>query len=112
MAKSSCETEYVAIDAAASEAVWLRLLLSELGHPQDPTLLYVDNLGSIDLAHNPENHNRTKHIDVRYHYIRQLVENREIELRWIETGRMLADTLTKPLGSVKFSEFRAQMGVD
>ena len=64
VAKLSCETEYVTIDAAVSEAVWLRLLLSELEHPQNLTLLYVDNLGSIDLAHNPRNHNQTKHIDV------------------------------------------------
>lgn len=110
--KSSCEAEYVAVDSAASEAVWLRLLLSELGYPQNPTTIYVDNNGSIDLAHNPENHNRTKHIDVRFHYIRQLVENNEVELPWIETGKMLADTLTKPLGPAKFIQFRAQMGVD
>lgn len=111
IAKSSCEAEYIALDAAASEAVWLRLLLKELGYPQGPTMIYEDNTSCIDLAHNPENHNRTKHIDVKFHYIRQLIENKEIELSWLETSKMVADTMTKPLGPSKFDDFKAQMGV-
>jgi len=111
VAKSSCEAEYIALDAAASEAVWLRLLLKELGYPQGPTMIYEDNTSCIDLAHNPENHNRTKHIDVKFHYIRQLIENKEIEISWLETGKMVADTLTKPLGPSKFDEFKAKMGI-
>jgi hypothetical protein len=108
--KSSCEAEYVALDSAASEAIWISGLMSELGYPQT-AILNGDNRGSIDLAHNPEHHNRTKHIDVRYHWIREKVANKEVELRWVDTNHMIADILTKPLTATKFNVFKEAMGV-
>lgn len=112
MTKSSCEAEYVALDSAASEAIWLRQLMLDLGYPQvKPTLIFEDNNGSISLALNPEHHNRTKHIDVRYHYIRQLIENHQVELAWCDTNAMIADILTKPLGTAKFHTFSTAVGL-
>ena len=72
---------------AGSEIVWLRGLLEDLGvTPNGPTTLYADNQGAIRLANNPENHRRTKHIAVRYHYTRELIENSTLKLVYKETG--------------------------
>ena len=71
VAQSTAEAEYVAANDAVREAVWLRLLLEELGlKQQGATLLWQDNQGAIAIAKNPESHSRTKHIDVKHHYIR------------------------------------------
>ena len=109
---SSCEAEYVAQAAAAQEAVWLRRLLSELNCPQQgPTQLFADNQGAIALAKNPENHARTKHIDVKYHFIRQEVSRGSVVLQYIGTGDMLADALTKAVPGPKTEDFRRGIGL-
>jgi hypothetical protein len=95
---STTESEYIAAATASKEAIWLRTLLNEIGHPcNKPTTLYVDNQCSIRLVRNPEFHKRTKHIDVKYHYIRERVENREIEVTFVPTEAQLADIFTKAL---------------
>ena len=112
VAKSTCEAEYMGQSDAGSEIVWLRGLLKDLGiHPIGPTTLYADNQGAIRLANNPENHRRTKHIAVKYHYTRELVENNTLKLVYKETRDMLADCLTKPLGRTKFEPVLPRMGL-
>ena len=112
VAKSTCEAEYMGQSDAGSEIVWLRGLLEDLGvTPNGPTTLYADNQGAIRLANNPENHRRTKHIAVRYHYTRELVENSIVKLVYKETRDMLADCLTKPLGRTKFEPVLPRMGL-
>jgi hypothetical protein len=105
---STTEAEYVALCQGSKEAVWLRDLLRELGFVQflgdsREVQMYSDNQGCIALAENPENHARSKHIDVQYHYTRQLVEYGKIKLDYCPTEDMLADVLTKPLGFRAFS---------
>ena len=70
---STAESEYVALSQAAQEAVWLRRLLEEIGMDltQNPTLIHEDNQGAIAIARNPVAHARTKHIDIRYHFVRE-----------------------------------------
>ncbi|CAI7800733.1 unnamed protein product [Closterium sp. NIES-54] len=98
IALSSTEAEYVALTRGGTEAVWLRRLLAELGHQQEgPTPIYVDNQATIGLAKNSVLHGRTKHIQIRHHFIRKLVEDNEVELRYIKTNMQPADFLTKPL---------------
>ena len=112
VAKSTCEAEYMGQSDAGSEIVWLRGLLEDLGiPPTGPTTLYADNQGAIRLANNPENHRRTKHIAVKYHYTRELVENNTLKLVYKETRDMLADCLTKPLGRTKFEPVLPRMGL-
>ena len=106
---STTEAEYVALCQGSKEAVWLRKLLQETGFPQflGESLgiqMYSDNQSCIALAENPENHSRSKHIDVQYHYSRQLVEQGVIKLDYCPTKDMLADVLTKPLGSRGFTK--------
>ncbi|TPX55991.1 DNA-directed DNA polymerase, partial [Powellomyces hirtus] len=97
-ALSTAEAEYIALAECAKEALWIQGLLSELSATeQTAVLIYEDNQAAIKLAANPTHHQRTKHIDVRYHFLRDLVSNERIHLQYIESKLMLADTLTKPL---------------
>ena len=112
VALSSCEAEYVALCGAGQEVVWLRSLLADIGFPQKrPTVVGEDNQGALCLAKNPKDHNRTKHIDIKYHYTRQLICSNQLEIEYIPTGKMIADTMTKGLPKPKFVEFRSSMGV-
>ena len=112
VALSSTEAEYVALCSASQEVVWLRNLLKEIGFPQlNSTLVYEDNQGAMCLAKDPKDHSRTKHIDIKYHYTRELVAKKILQLEYVPTGEMIADTLTKSLPKPKFQKFRSAMGV-
>jgi hypothetical protein len=104
VALSSAESEYMAASAAAQEAIHLRALLASLGFPQeDPTVIWDDSQGCIAMSKNPIQHKRTKHIDIRYHFVREAVERKDIKLCYIPTQEQLADLLTKavPKGTVQ-----------
>jgi hypothetical protein len=105
---STVEAEYIALCTGAKQAVWLRELFIELGqdqflsgNPGQPVRIYGDNQGALALVENPENHQRTKHIDVQYHYIRYLVDTKKVEVDYCPTDEMAADALTKPLARTK-----------
>ena len=112
VATSTSQAEYQAVSSASREAIWLRTLLNELGfRQQNTTTIHQDNMSSISLAHNPVNHRRTKHIDIIYHHIRELIESKEIMLTYCPTDQMTADIMTKPLPRHKFELHRSQMGI-
>ena len=112
IALSSTEAEYVAAAHAAKEAVWLRRLLTTLGLDlTDPTVLHVDNQSAIAIARNPEFHDRTKHIEVRHHFLRKLVDDEQIMPTYLATGDQLADALTKGLSREKHEKFSRGMGL-
>ena len=112
MALSSCEAEYIAATSATCQGVWLNRLISELkGVAERPMKLLVDNQSAIILCKNPVHHNRNKHIDTRYHFIRQCVEEKRIEVVYVKTEDQLADVLTKSLGRLKFLEMRGRLGI-
>lgn len=97
---SSTEAEYKAATSAAKEAVWDRRCLADMGQKQkQPTTLYRDNMGAIALSGNPVFHSRTKHVAVHHHYIRDVIAEGEIDLKYIQTTDNLADVLTKSLPS-------------
>ena len=94
---SSTEAELKAADEAARECTYMRSLLKGFGLPQQgPTIIFEDNQGCIKLIQNPIYHSRTKHIDVRYFYIRELIEAGILQIEYIPTEHQLADLLTKP----------------
>ena len=112
VALSSTEAEYVAASLACQEAVWLRVLLEDISFVQNkPTIIKEDNQGAIALSRNPKYHPRTKHIDIKHHFIRDKVAKKEVVLDYCPTEEMLADLLTKPLGKTMFQHFRELMGV-
>ena len=87
VALSTCEAEYVATATAACQVVWLRRLLGELtGVEAHPPALMVDNLPAIALAKNPVLHNQSKHIDVKFHFLRDCVDGGQIVIEFVETG--------------------------
>ncbi|CAA0826363.1 cysteine-rich RLK (RECEPTOR-like protein kinase) 8, partial [Striga hermonthica] len=92
---STTEAEYVAVTEAAKELVWLQNFLNELGRPQEDVALYSDSQSAIHLAKNLAFHSRTKHIEVKYHFIRQLLEKKMLQLKKIRGDRNPADMLTK-----------------
>ncbi|CAM8982631.1 unnamed protein product [Rhodiola kirilowii] len=115
VALSSCEAEYMAASAAACQGVWLERLLSDLlDRNPGKVVLNVDNKSAIwpiSLCKNPVYHDRSKHIDTRFHYIRECVEEGKINIEYVSTNDQLADILTKSLRRVKFSEMRERIGV-
>ena len=112
VALSTTEAEYIALSVATQEAVWLRRMLDDLqAKPKDPTVLMEDNSGAIAIAKNPVSHARTKHIDVRYHYVHEAVQDSTINLTYCPTEEMAADLLTKPLPCGRFETLRINMGL-
>ena len=112
IALSSTEAEYIAAAHAVKEAVWLRRLLTELGLDlTDPTTLHVNNQSAIVIARNPEFHDRTKHIEVQHHFLRQLVDEGHISPTYLPTGDQIADVLTKGLSCEKHEKFSMDMGL-
>ena len=114
IAQSSTESEYIAINLAAKEAVFILSLMTELGYYKEGYKLpiYTDNSGALQLAKNPVFHERTKHIAVRYHYIRDLINNGILELVYIPTEDQKADGLTKPLGRKLFKGYLEHLGLN
>ena len=112
VALSTAEAEYVALSSAAQEAIWMRELSADLKNPQSQsTLILEDNQSAISIAKNPQFHGRTKHFNIKYHFIREQVSNGKICLRYCPTEDMLADLLTKGIGSEKFERLRRLYGI-
>jgi hypothetical protein len=109
---SSTEAEYVATAAAACQAVWMRRVLNELLHNQnDATQIVCDNKSAIALSRNHVFHKQSKHIDTRYHFIRELVTGKEIYVQFCRSEEQFADIFTKPLGNELFKKHRSNIGV-
>lgn len=112
VALSSCEAEYIAAATTACLGTWLSRLLADLRkEKEEAVVLRIDNKSAISLCKNPVYHDRSKHIDTRYHYIRESVENGRIIVEHVASEEQLADILTKPLGRVKFIEMRSKIGL-
>lgn len=112
VAQSSTEAEYMALAEAAKESIFLNRFLGELGavEPMDGTI-FCDNQSAIALAENPMFHSRTKHIDVRHHFIREKVQERSIFVKHVPTDKMVADIFTKTLPVVKHSTHCKSLGL-
>ncbi|CAK9816176.1 Copia protein [Anthophora plagiata] len=112
VAASSTDAEYMALFEAVKEALWLKSLAISINiRIEQPIVTYEDNNGCISIANNPSSHKRSKHIDIKYHFTREQVERKVIQLIFISTENQLADILTKPLPAVKFLKCRAEMGL-
>ena len=112
VALSSAEAEYMAAHLAACEAIWMRKILVGLfGSHLDPTVIYCDNQSCIKLSVNLVFHDRSKHIDIRYHHIRYCVQQKIMLLSYIPTEDQDADILTKVLTRSKFEYHRDMIGV-
>jgi hypothetical protein len=111
-AQSTAEAEYIVASVASREAVWLRKLLSNLFSIElEPTVIHCDNQSCIKLSENPVFHDRSKHIEMRYHYVWDMVQKNILSIQYIPTTEQTADILTKPLSLTKSMYFQDKLGV-
>jgi hypothetical protein len=109
---SSCKVEYIAVSTASTQALWLVRLLSDLLiRDTGAVKLRVDSKSALALAKNPIFHERSKHIRVRYHFIRACLEEGSFKACYINTKNQLADLLTKPLERIMFLELCSRIGM-
>ena len=112
VALSTCEAEYIAAAECTCQAMWLGYILGELNlAKEDPVTIYVDNKSAISLAKNRLSHNRSKHINIKYHFIRELVNEKIVELEHCRTEENLADMFTKSLKPEIFQKMKMKLGM-
>ena len=110
VALSSTEAEYIALCYASQETIWLRQLLKDINFEQPfATKLFEDNQGTIALAKNAKINSRTKHIDIKFHFIREAIENKKIDVEYCSSDNMIADTFTKSLLKPVFEYLRDRL---
>lgn len=111
VAQSTAEAEYVAAASACSQVLWMISTLKDYGLSFSGVPLLCDNTSAINIAKNPVQHSRTKHIEIRYHFLRDNVEKGTIVLEFVESEKQLADIFTKPLDRSRFEFLRSELGV-
>jgi len=108
---STAEAEYIAAGSCCTQLLWMKTLLGDYRFSQDTMIINCDNTSAINISKNPVQHSRTKHIDIRHHFLRDLVESEVVSLSFIPTENQLANILTKPLDGSKFESLRKAIGV-
>ena len=110
---STTEEEFVAATACACQAIWLRKILEELRFKQKgATIIFCDNNFAIKLSKNPVLHGRSKNIEVKYYFLRDLNNKGKVQLQYCQSEDQLADIFTKPLRSLPFQKLRRLMGIN
>jgi hypothetical protein len=109
---STVEAEYIDACFACCDAIWLRKLLTSLFDLEmEATTILCDNQSCIKMTENLVFHDKSKHIEIRYHYIRDMVHRGAIKLQYVSMDEQVVDVLTKPLSRVKFEHFRDKLGI-
>lgn len=112
VAASSCEAEYMAAFEAAQEGIWLWMLMGMLGYPStSATTILCDNNSAINLSEDPLLHSHVKHVHIKYHFLRERVISRELNVRYIHTKNNVADIFTKALPALQFTRLRGLLGI-
>ena len=110
ISRSSTEAEYRAFVSASAELCWLRTLVKDLGiYLYDPPILWCDNVSALNIASNPVFHARTKHIEVDFHFIRERVIRKDLQVKFVSTVDQLADIFTKGLPSPRFQDLQSKL---
>ncbi|CAM8944328.1 unnamed protein product [Rhodiola kirilowii] len=105
------EAEYIAAGSCCTQVLWMKQMLSEYGVEQEEITLYCDNMSAISISKNSMHHSRPKYIDIRHHFMRELVEKKVITLKHVTTDKQLADIFTKPLDATQFETPRSSLGL-
>ncbi|KAJ0502796.1 putative RNA-directed DNA polymerase [Helianthus annuus] len=112
VALSSTEAEYISATSATCQCIWIRRILEDLGHIQnEATTIWCDSQSAINLSRNPVQHGKAKHIELKHHFIRDMIQQEKVILQYCNTSDQVADCLTKALSKEKLVGFRHQMGV-
>ncbi|MCO5603389.1 hypothetical protein L7F22_057539 [Adiantum nelumboides] len=108
---STIEAVYVAASNACKEAIWLTRLVGDLGIVDEVPVLHCDSQSAIQMARNPVFHAKTKHVDVKYHFTRDVLDDKRLHLSKVHTNDNPADLLTKTLSPEQFVHYRELMGI-
>ncbi|XP_022895332.1 uncharacterized protein LOC111409522 [Olea europaea var. sylvestris] len=108
---STAEAEYIAVGSCCTQLLWMKQVLSDYGINQGTMTVFCDNTSAINISKNPIQHSRTKHIYIRHHFIRELVETHVVSLDHVSTDNQLADLLTKPLDEMRFESLRTAIEI-
>ena len=112
VSRSNTEAEYKSLANATAEVIWIESVLKELGiKVNEVPCLWCDNMGATYLSANPIFHARTKHIEIDFHFVRERVAQKMLDLRFISTKEQIADGFTKPLPSREFEEFKCNLNL-
>jgi hypothetical protein len=112
VALTTTEAEYIALSVAIHKAVWLcKLLTYVFDHEMDPTIIDCDNQSCVKLSKNHVFHDKSKHIEIKYHYIRDMVQRKAVKVQYLPTHEKIVDIFTKPLAKTKFEYFREILGL-
>jgi len=108
---STAEAEYIAAGSCCAQILWMKNQLLDYGLSFSKTHIYCDNESAIAMTGNPLQHFLTKHISIRYHFIREHVEDGDIEMHFVPTDQQLADIFTKPLPEIQFNKLVNELGM-
>ena len=107
----TAEAEYIAAGSCCAQLPWMRNQLKDYGIDLDHIPIFCDNTSAIAISNNPVQHSRTKHIDIRYHFIREHIMNGTVELQYVPTADQIADIFTKPLDEATFNKLVSELGM-
>lgn len=108
---STVEAEYIVAGSNFSQLIWMKQMLKEYNVKQDVMTLYCDNRSAINISKNPIQHSRTNHIDIRHHFIRDLVEDKIVSLEHVATKKKMEDIFTKALDANQFEKLWSKLGI-
>ncbi|KAK6128492.1 hypothetical protein DH2020_037776 [Rehmannia glutinosa] len=108
---STAEAEYISAAFCCTQLLWMKQTLADYKCSFENVPIFCDNISVINIAQNPVHHNRTKHIEIRHHFLRDCVSKRKIEISFVPSQDQLADIFTKPLSSETFASIRARLGI-
>jgi hypothetical protein len=112
VALSTAKLEYIKLSVEVHEAVWLHNILTYLfDHEMDPTIIHCDNQSCVKISKNPLFHDRSKHIEIKYHYIRYMVQRKEVHVEYLPTHEKIEDIFTKLLAKMKFEYFHERLSL-
>jgi hypothetical protein len=108
---STAEAEYIAAGHCCTQLLWMRQTLRDYGYKLSKVPLLCDNESAIRITDNPVEHSRTKHIDIRYHFLRDHQQKGDIKIAYVDTQNQLADIFTKPLDEKTFSKLMNELNI-
>lgn len=111
VALSTAEAEYIAAGNCCAQILWIKQQLSDFGVSLNNILIFCDNTSAINITKNPVQHSRTKHIEIRHHFIRDHVLKKDISIEFVDSLNQIADIFTKPLNEAQFIKIRRELGM-
>jgi len=111
VALSIAKAEYIVVGHACAQSIWLKHKLMDYGVKLEEVPLYCDNTSAINLTKNPIQHSKTKHIEIRHHFIRDHIQKGDIKIMFVKTENQLVDLFTKPLACDRFNKLRTELGI-